>query len=64
MVNNVKLANFCDILYSLNVIFLQYVFEDLNNVFKYSKATRTKCKKTHSFYAAQIKEIKEIFLMV
>jgi hypothetical protein len=35
--NNRKLVNFCDILYCLKVIFLQCVFEALNNVFSYSK---------------------------
>jgi hypothetical protein len=33
--NNKKLVNFYDILYYLKVIFLQCIFEALNNVFSY-----------------------------
>jgi hypothetical protein len=62
--NNRKPMNFCDILYHLNVIFLQCVFEALKSVFSYSKTTRTECTKVHSVSAAQIKELGEIFLMV
>jgi hypothetical protein len=62
--NNRKPTNFCDILYCLNVIFLQCVFEALNNVFSYSKTMRTECTKVHFVSAAQIKELGERFLMV
>jgi hypothetical protein len=51
-------------IYHLNVIFLQRVFEALNSVFSYSKTTRTECTKVHFVSAAQIKELREIFLMV
>jgi hypothetical protein len=56
--NNRKPTNFCDILYCLKVIFLQRVFEALNNVFSYSKTPRTectKCTKVHFVSAAQMK---------
>jgi hypothetical protein len=45
--NNRKPMKFRDILYYLNAIFLQRVFEALNNVFKYSKTMRTECTKVH-----------------
>jgi hypothetical protein len=38
--NNEKVANFHNILYRSNVIFLQRVFEGLSNVFSYSKTMR------------------------
>jgi hypothetical protein len=59
-----KPANFCDILYCLDVIFLQHVFEALKSIFRYSKTTRTKCAKAHFVFVTQIKELKEIFIMV
>jgi hypothetical protein len=34
--NNIKPTIFCDVLYDLNVIFFQRVFEALKNVFRYS----------------------------
>jgi hypothetical protein len=65
MVNNSrKPVIFCDVLYHLNVIFLQRIFEGLNNVFSYSKTTRTKCAKAHYVSETQIKELGESFLMV
>jgi hypothetical protein len=39
--NNKKPMNFCDVFYCLNDIFLQCVFEALNNVFSNSKTMRT-----------------------
>jgi hypothetical protein len=62
--NNRKPVNFCDILYCLKVIFLQRVFEALNNVFSYSKTMRTECTKVHFVSAAQMKDPRERFLMV
>ena len=62
--NNEKPANFLDILYCLNAIFLWHVFEALNNVFKYSKTMRKEYTKAHADVLAQIKELGEIFLMV
>jgi hypothetical protein len=62
--NNEKPMNLRDILYCLNVIFLQCVFEGLNSVFSYSKTIRTECAKAHYVSAAQIKELGESFLMV
>jgi hypothetical protein len=62
--NNKKPVNLCDILYCLKVIFLQHVFEALNNVFSYSKTPRTECTKVHFFYVVQIKDPGERFLMV
>jgi hypothetical protein len=38
--NNRKPTIFCDVLYPLNVIFLQHVFEALKSVFRYSKIAR------------------------
>jgi hypothetical protein len=46
---------FHDMLYYSNVILLQHDFEALNNVFSYSKTTRTECTKVHYVYASQIK---------
>jgi hypothetical protein len=62
--HNRKPVIFCDILYCLKVIFLQCVFEALNNVFSYSKTTRTECTKVYSISVAQMKELRESFLMV
>jgi hypothetical protein len=65
MVNNIKkTTNFHDILYHLNVIFLQLVFEGLNSVFRYSKTTKKNCNKVYYVSAAQIKYLGESFLMV
>jgi hypothetical protein len=64
MNNNGKPTNFHDILYCLNVIFLQCVFEGLNNVFSYSKTRTTKCTKALFISATQIKYLGESFLMV
>jgi hypothetical protein len=47
MNNNRKLVNFHDILYCLNIIFLQCVFEALNSVFSYSKTTIIVYTKVH-----------------
>jgi hypothetical protein len=62
--NSRKPAIFCDVLYHLNVMFLQRVFEALKSVFSNAKTTRTGCTKIHFVSAAQIKELGEIFLMV
>jgi hypothetical protein len=43
--NNRKPVIFCDVLYHLNVIFLQRVFEGLKSVFSNSKTTRQRCTK-------------------
>jgi hypothetical protein len=62
--NSRKPTIFYDVLYHLNVVFLQHVFEALKSIFSNTKTMRTKCAKTHSISAAQIKELKEKFLMV
>jgi hypothetical protein len=62
--NSRKPVNFCDILYCLKVIFLQRIFEALNNVFSYSKTMRIMCTKEHYLSATQMKEPEEKFLMV
>jgi hypothetical protein len=62
--NNKKVGIFCDVLYHLNVIFLQCIFEGLKSVFRNAKTTRIDCTRVHSVFAAQIKYLKEIFLMV
>jgi hypothetical protein len=62
--NSIKPVIFCDILYHLNVIFLQRVFEGLKSVFSNSKTTRQRCTEGTVVSAAQMKELKEIFLMV
>jgi hypothetical protein len=62
--HNIKRVIFYDILYHLNIIFLQHVFEALNNFFSYSKTTRKECTKVHSIFTTHIKELENIFLMV
>jgi hypothetical protein len=62
--NNIKLVNLRSNLYCLKVIFLQRVFEALNNIFIYSKTMITNCTKVHFVYVVQMKEPREIFLMV
>jgi hypothetical protein len=62
--NNGKLVIFCDVLYHFNVIFLQRVFEGLNNVFSYSKTTQTECALAHFVFRSQIRDFGESFLMV
>jgi hypothetical protein len=64
MNNNEKPTKFRDILYYLNVIFLQRVFEALKSIFSYSKIMRLEFTKVHSIFVSQIKELREIFLMV
>jgi hypothetical protein len=41
--NNRKPTIFCDVLYYLNAIFLQRIFEALKSIFRYSKTTRIDC---------------------
>jgi hypothetical protein len=48
---------FYDVLYHLNVIFLQRIFEALNNISSYSKTTRIECAKAHYVFVSQIKEL-------
>jgi hypothetical protein len=62
--NSRKLVNLCDILYCLKVIFLQRIFEALNNVFSYSKTSRTYSTKVHFVSTSQMKEPRERFLML
>jgi hypothetical protein len=62
--NNRKPVNLCDILYCLKVIYLQRVFEALNNVFSYSKNLRIECTKEHVVYSSQIKYPGERFLIM
>jgi hypothetical protein len=45
--NDRKLVIFCDVLYHLNIIFLQHVFEALKRVFSYSKSIRKNCMYFH-----------------
>jgi hypothetical protein len=53
--NNRKPMIFCDVLYHLNVIFLQRVFEGLKSIFSNSKTTRQRCTKGTLVSAAQMK---------
>jgi hypothetical protein len=57
-------VKFHGILYYLNVIFLQRVFEALKSIFRYSKTKRIDYIKAHFVYVSQIKELGESFLMV
>jgi hypothetical protein len=62
--NSGKPAKFRDILYYLNVIFLQRIFEDLKSIFSNERTTIIECTKVHFLFASQIKDIEESFLMV
>jgi hypothetical protein len=59
--NNRKPKNFRDVLYRLNVTFLQCIFDSLKSIFSNSKKkkknTRTECDKAHFVFASQIKEL-------
>jgi hypothetical protein len=60
----IKPMIFCDILYHLNAIFLQCVFEVLKCIFRYLKTKRIECYKERYIFSSQIKELRDIFLMV
>jgi hypothetical protein len=62
--NNKKPVIFCDILYHLNDIFLQRVFEALKRIFSNAETTRKDGAKAHPISTSQIKYLGEIFLMV